>query len=279
MISPEFKELYLIANHARTSLFDAMYKVGTGHYGGNLSVIEPIVYLYFREMNIDPENPLDDNRDRFVLSKGHAGFGLYAVLAEKGFIPKERLGAFENGAMLPKHADKHRVPGVDISTGSLGQGLAEATGMALVAKRENKNLRVYTLIGDGEADEGEIWEAAMAASKYKLDNLVAIIDKNVLQFDGPSEQVMPLEPFGLKWEAFGWHVINVNDGHHFEYLDKAFKEARTIKDRPTVIIANTIKGKGISFMENVTTWHAGSCNKEQYEIGMADLKKEEARYV
>lgn len=267
-------DLKLVANNARKNLFEAFYKLGSGHYGAVLSEIEPLVYLYFKEMNVRPDDPNWEGRDRFVLSKGHGGFGLYAVLAERGFIPRERLSAYENGVMLPKHADKHRIPGVDISTGSLGQGFSMATGMAIAAQRDKKDIRVYTLLGDGECNEGQVWEAAMAAAKYRLDNFVAVIDKNVLQFDGGTEEVMPLEPFALKWEAFGWHAINVMDGHNFDYLEKAFEEARATKDRPTVIIANTIKGKGISFMEGVTAWHGGSCNDDNYKQGLSDLETE-----
>jgi transketolase len=267
-------ELEKAALSARRNLFDALGKLGSGHYGACLSEIEIITYLYFREMNVKPEDPKWEGRDRFVLSKGHGGFGLYAVLAERGFMPRERLARLEDGVMLPKHADKHRIPGVELSTGSLGQGLSAACGMALCAKRDGSPIRVYAVLGDGECNEGQIWEAAMAAGKYKLDNLVATVDYNHLQFDGPTQEVMPLEPFADKWRASGWYAIEVEDGHDFDQLEAAYKEARGVVGKPVVILAHTVKGKGISFMENATEWHGGSCNAEQLAQGYRDLGME-----
>jgi len=268
------RSLEQVALAARQNLFKALGDLGSGHYGACLSEIELITYLYFEEMNVDPAKPDWAERDRFVLSKGHGGFGLYAVLAERGFMPRERLGRLEDGVMLPKHADKHRVPGVDISTGSLGQGLSVACGMALCATREGKGVRVYAVLGDGECNEGQIWEAAMAAGKYRLGNLVAAVDYNHLQFDGTTDDVMPLEPFADKWRACGWHAITIEDGHDFDLIRKAYAEARMVEDKPVVILAHTVKGKGISFMENALVWHGGSCNEEQLKQGYRDLGME-----
>lgn len=268
------RSLENVALAARQNLFQSLGTLGGGHYGACLSEIELLTYLYGKEMNVDPNHPELENRDRFVLSKGHGGFGLYSVLAEFGFMKKERLSARENGVMLPKHADKHRIPGVDVSTGSLGQGLSIACGMALSAKRDGSGVRVYAVMGDGECNEGQIWEAAMCAGKYHLNNLVAAVDCNRLQFDGYTEDVMPMEPFPDKWVACGWHAIVVENGHDFSQLEKAYQEARTIQDKPVVIIAYTIKGKGVSFMENVINWHGGTCNEEQLKQGYHDLKLE-----
>ncbi|MBQ9512135.1 MAG: transketolase [Lachnospiraceae bacterium] len=269
------RDLEQTALAARQNLFYSLGKLGSGHYGACLSEIELLTYLYCEELRVDPANPEKPDRDRFVLSKGHGGFGLYCVMAECGFLPRKRIAAFENGVMLPKHADKHRIPGVDVSTGSLGQGLSVAVGMALYAKREQKTIRVYAVLGDGECNEGQIWEAAMSASKYRLDNLIAAVDYNGLQFDGDVNEVMPLEPFADKWEAYGWHAIEVKDGHDFDQIRAAYQAAKEIRDKPVVIIARTVKGKGISFMENETTWHGGSCTKEQLQQGYRDLGMEE----
>lgn len=266
----ENKELESIALSARKHLFESLCILGGGHFGACLSEIDILTYLYFEEMNIDPDRPLKADRDRFVLSKGHGGFGLYSVLMERGFIQKERLTAFENGVMLPKHADKHRIPGVDISTGSLGQGLSIAAGMALVIKRDELDNKVYCLLGDGECNEGQVWEAAMFASKYKLDNLIGAVDLNQLQFDGRTEEIMPMDPVRDKWQAFGWHVIEAN-GHDFWDIREAYKEASTITGKPVMILFHTIKGKGISFMENQVKWHGGSCNETEFEQGMREL--------
>lgn len=264
------RRLEEIALDARRNLFSSLGELGGGHYGACLSEIEILTYLYFEEMKIRPQEPEWEGRDRFVLSKGHGGFGLYAVLAERGFLAKERLKVYENGVMLPKHADKHRIPGVDVSTGSLGQGLSIACGMAIAAKQDGAGIRVYALLGDGECNEGQIWEAAMMAGKYKLSNLVAAVDFNFLQFDGRTEDVMPLEPFADKWRAFGWNVIEAA-GHDFESIRRAYKKARNIVDKPSIIIMRTVKGKGISFMENSVKWHGGTCNEEQLAQGYTDL--------
>jgi transketolase len=259
-----------IALSARRNLFSSLCELGGGHFGACLSEIEILTYLYFEEMNIRPEDPDWSGRDRFVLSKGHGGYGLYSVLAERGFMPKERLSYYENGVMLPKHADRHRIPGVDVSTGSLGQGLSIACGMALAAKRDGSRVRVFSLLGDGECNEGQIWEAAMFACKYQLDNLAAAVDVNALQFDGKCEDVMPMESLADKWQSFGWHVFEA-DGHDFNEIRKAYVKARDVKKQPTIILFNTIKGKGISFMENVAKWHGGSCNEEELKQGYEDL--------
>lgn len=264
------KTLEQIALSARQNLFLSLGKLGSGHYGACLSEIEILTYLYFKEMNVRPEEPDWQGRDRFVLSKGHGGFGLYSVLMERGFMPRERLCALENGVMLPKHSDRHRIPGVDASTGSLGQGLSIACGMALAAKRANASIRVFALLGDGEINEGQVWEAAMLASKYKLDNLVAAVDANSLQFDGKCEDIMPMEPLADKWSAFGWYVLEA-DGHDFAQLHKAYAHAREIKGQPVMILARTVKGKGISFMENATKWHGGTCSEEEIAQGLHDL--------
>lgn len=255
---------------ARRNLFIALHRLGGGHFGACLSEIDILTYLYFEEMNIRPEQPEWEGRDRFILSKGHGGFGLYSVLAERGFFPPERLWSYDNGVMLPKHADKHRVPGVDVSTGSLGQGLSVACGMALAAKRDGSGIRVFTLLGDGECNEGQVWEAAMFASKYGLDNLIAAVDSNGLQFDGMSRDIMPMESMAEKWKAFGWDVQEA-DGHDFESIGKAYKFSGNKNGRPKMIIFRTVKGKGISFMENQINWHSGNCNEEELRDGCRQL--------
>ena len=273
------------ARAARADLFLALRALGGGHFGACLSEIDILTYLYFEEMNVRPQEPDWPDRDRFVLSKGHGGFGLYSVLAERGFFPRERLSALENGVMLPKHADKHRVPGVDVSTGSLGPGLSIACGMALAAKRSGSSVRVFALLGDGECNEGQIWEAAAFAAKYKLDNLIAAVDANGLQFDGRSEEIMPMEPFAAKWRAFGWNTIEAN-GHDFEAIRAAYAQAGPGRrggcdsaagaedgrdERPSMIIFRTVKGKGLSFMENEVLWHSGNCDDEQFAAGCREL--------
>lgn len=260
-----------IAADARIALFKAFGDLGGGHYGGCFSLIEELVQIYFREMRVDPANPGWPDRDRFVLSKGHAGFGLYAVLAERGFFGREYLSRFDNGVMLPKHADKHRVPGVDVSTGSLGQGLSIAVGMAIAAMRAGKGVRVFTIMGDGEANEGQIWEAAMTAGKYRLGNLTGVVDINRLQCDGDPDDVMPMPGLAAMWEAVGWQV-EYADGHDFDQLEAAFARTRGDRDRPAVILAATVKGKGVSFMENVRDWHGGTCTREQYDQGLRELE-------
>ncbi|WP_039765086.1 MULTISPECIES: transketolase [unclassified Caldicellulosiruptor] len=267
-------ELKKIATEIRKSIIIQTAEAGSGHPGGSLSGVEILTYLYFVEMNIDPKNPKDPNRDRFVLSKGHASPLLYAVLAEKGFISKEELKGFRQiYSNLQGHPDMKKVPGVEMSTGSLGQGLSVANGMALAGKLDGKNYRVYVLLGDGEIQEGQIWEAAMTAAHYKLDNLTAFLDHNGLQIDGKITEVMSPEPVDEKFRAFGWHVIKI-DGHDFNQIEKAVNEAKTIKGKPTIIIAETVKGKGVSFMENEVGWHGTAPNKEQAQKALEELQKQ-----
>ncbi|AZT89863.1 transketolase [Caldicellulosiruptor changbaiensis] len=267
-------ELKKIATEIRKSIIIQTAEAGSGHPGGSLSGVEILTYLYFVEMNIDPKNPKDPKRDRFVLSKGHASPLLYAVLAEKGFISKEELKGFRQiYSSLQGHPDMKKVPGVEMSTGSLGQGLSVANGMALAAKLDKKDYRVYVLLGDGEIQEGQIWEAAMTAAHYKLDNLTAFLDHNGLQIDGKITEVMSPEPVDEKFRAFGWHVIKI-DGHDFNQIEKAVNEAKTIKGKPTIIIAETVKGKGVSFMENEVGWHGTAPNKEQAQKALEELQKQ-----
>lgn len=261
-----------IANNIRLETFKAITNAGGGHFGGCMSEIEILTVLYFSEMRIDPQNPLMEDRDRFILSKGHGGPGLYATLAERGFFPKEWLKELDkNGSRLPKHIDRFKLPGLDVSSGALGQGLSIATGMALAAKLDRKALRVYVLMGDGECNEGQIWEAAMTAAKYKLDNLTGIIDVNRAQVDGMCADVMPTAPMVSRWESFGWNTIQV-DGHDTGALQAAFQRARSTAGKPSIIIAATIKGKGISFMEDNYRWHSGSLSPEQYNTAVAELE-------
>lgn len=261
------------ADQIRRLAFRLMADVGGGHYGGNLSEIEILTVLYDGVINVRPKQPSWEQRDRFIMSKGHGGFGLYTVLSYFGFVDYEYLAKRDkDGVMIPKHASTY-VPGVEVSTGSLGQGLSIATGMALSIKADSLPMRVYTMLGDGECNEGQVWEAAMAAGKYKLDNLVAIIDNNHLGFDGYSKDVMSLDPFAAKWEAFGWYVIEA-DGHNTVDLKNKLQLAKTLKNRPTVVIADTIKGKGISYMENMVGWHAGTVSEQQYKQGMRELEAE-----
>lgn len=259
------------SNEVRKLAFQLMADVGGGHYGGNLSEIEILTVLYDGVMNVRPKEPNWTERDRFVMSKGHGGFGLYATLSYFGFVDYNILANDdEYGVMVPKHASTH-VPGVEVCTGSLGQGLSIANGIALAAKADNRPFHVYTMLGDGECNEGQVWEAAMSASKYHLDNLIAVVDNNRLEFDGPTAEIMPVEPFCDKWRAFGWHTIRV-DGHDTAALRAAFEDAKKVQGAPTVIIADTIKGKGVSYMEMQTNWHAGSVNEEQFKQGMDDLE-------
>ncbi|WPX08289.1 transketolase [Anaerocellum danielii] len=267
-------ELKKIATEIRKSIIIQTAEAGSGHPGGSLSGVEILTYLYFVEMRIDPKNPKDPDRDRFVLSKGHASPLLYAVLAEKGFISKEELKGFRQiYSNLQGHPDMKKVPGVEMSTGSLGQGLSVANGMALAAKLDGKDYRVYVLLGDGEIQEGQIWEAAMTAAHYKLDNLTAFLDHNGLQIDGKITEVMSPEPVDEKFKAFGWHVIKI-DGHDFNQIEKAVAEAKTVKGKPTIIIAETVKGKGVSFMENEVGWHGTAPNKEQAQKALEELQKQ-----
>ena len=266
-------ELMKIANEVRKGAVTAVYNAKSGHPGGSLSAADIYAYLFFEEMNIDPKEPKKADRDRFVLSKGHTAPGYYAALAHRGFFPVEDLTTLRKvGSYLQGHPDMKHIPGVDMSSGSLGQGISAAVGMALSAKLSNEDYRVYTLLGDGEIQEGQVWEAAMLTSHRKLDNLVVIVDNNGLQIDGAIDEVCSPYPIDKKFEAFNFHVINV-DGHDFDALDAAFKEARETKGQPTAIIAKTIKGKNVSFMENQASWHGSAPNAEQYAVAMADLEK------
>lgn len=266
-------ELMKIANEVRKGAVTAVYNAKSGHPGGSLSAADIYTYLFFEEMNIDPKKPKKEDRDRFVLSKGHTAPGYYAALALKGFFPVEDLVTLRKvGSYLQGHPDMKHIPGVDMSSGSLGQGVSTAVGMALSAKLSNEDYRVYTLLGDGEIQEGQVWEAAMLAGHRKLDNLVVIVDNNGLQIDGAIDDVCSPYPIDKKFEAFNFHVINV-DGHDFDALDAAFKEARETKGQPTAIIAKTIKGKNVSFMENQASWHGSAPNAEQYAVAMEDLEK------
>lgn len=266
------KELSLIAAKVRVNILDEVTAAGSGHIGGSLSVTDLLTVLYFDEMKVDTKEPKWPDRDRLVLSKGHCSPALYGVLAEKGFIKKEELKNFRNiHSMLSGHVEYH-VPGVDMSTGSLGQGLSAAVGMSLASRVDKKDYRVYAIMGDGEIEEGQIWEAAMCAGFYKLDNLVAIIDNNNLQIDGSLDQVMSSYPIDKKFESFNWNVINV-DGHNLQEIKEAFDKAKETKGMPTAIIAKTIKGKGVSFMENVAGWHGKATNQEQHDEAVAEVEK------
>ena len=266
-------ELQKTANEVRKSIVTAVHSAKSGHPGGSLSAADVFTYLYFEELNIDPKDPKKADRDRFVLSKGHTAPGLYAALAERGFFPKEDLTTLRHiGSHLQGHPCMQHTPGLDMSSGSLGQGISAAVGMALSAKTFGENYRVYTLLGDGELQEGQVWEAAMFASAKKLDNLCVIVDNNNLQIDGTIEEVNSPYPIPEKFEAFGFHTISI-DGHDFDQLKSAFDEAKTIKGQPVVIIMKTIKGKGVSFMENNASWHGSAPNDEQYAAAMAELEK------
>lgn len=266
-------ELEKIANEVRKGIVTAVHSAKSGHPGGSLSAADIITFLYFEEMNVDPKNPKMADRDRFVLSKGHVAPALYSVLAQKGFIPVEDLKTLRHtGSYLQGHPDMKHTPGVDMSSGSLGQGLSAAVGMAMAAKLDKKDYRVYALAGDGEIQEGQIWEAAMWAGFKKLDNLVLFVDNNGLQIDGNIADVCSPYPIDKKFEAFNFHVININ-GNDFDEIRAALKEARETKGMPTAIIAKTVKGKGVSFMENEASWHGSAPNDEQYEIAMSDLEK------
>ena len=266
-------ELKKIANEVRKGIVTAVHSAKAGHPGGSLSAADIYTYLYFEEMNVDPKNPEAPDRDRFVLSKGHTAPGYYATLAHKGYFPVEDLVKFRHiGEYLQGHPCKQHVPGVDMSSGSLGQGISAAVGMAISAKLTNDDYRVYTLLGDGEIQEGQVWEAAMLAGHRNLDNLVVIVDNNGLQIDGNIADVCSPYPIDKKFEAFNFHVINI-DGHDFDQIAAAFKEARETKGQPTAIIAKTVKGKDVSFMENQASWHGTAPNDEQYAVAMEDLKK------
>lgn len=265
------RELELGAARGRLLALEMVYRAASGHIGGSLSAMDALTELYFEELRVDTANPHDPDRDRFVMSKGHCTPALYAVLALRGFFPVEELELFRSiKGHMSGHPDMVHVPGVDMSTGSLGQGLACAGGMALAGKLDDRDYRVYALMGDGEIEEGEIWEAAMAIHKYKLDNLCGIVDVNGLQIDGATADVMPSEPLDAKFAAFGWHVIKA-DGHDFDSLRAALAEARETKGKPSVILMRTVKGRGVSFMENNAGWHGKAPNAEQYEQAHAEL--------
>lgn len=267
-------ELKKTANEVRKGIIKSTHAAKSGHPGGSLSAADLFTYLYFVELNVDPKNPKDENRDRFVLSKGHVAPGYYSTLAERGFFPKEDLLTLRHvGSYLQGHPDMKKIPGVDMSSGSLGQGISAAVGMALAAKLQNKDYRTYTLLGDGEIQEGQVWEAAMFAGARKLDNLVVIVDNNGLQIDGKVEDVCSPYPIDKKFEAFNFHVINVADGNDMAQLRAAFDEAKTVKGMPTAIVMKTVKGKGVSFMENQVGWHGKAPNDEEYAQAMADLEK------
>ena len=266
-------ELQKKANEVRKGIVTAVHSAKAGHPGGSLSAADIYTYLYFEEMNIDPTEPKMEDRDRFVLSKGHTAPGLYSVLAQRGYFPVEDLKTLRKlGSYLQGHPDMKHIPGVDMSSGSLGQGVSAAVGMALGAKLRGKGYRVYTLLGDGEIQEGQVWEAAMFAGHRKLDNLVVIVDNNGLQIDGRIDDVCSPYPIDKKFEAFNFHVMNV-DAHDFDDLRRAFKEARETKGMPTAIIAHSLKGKGVSFMEGQASWHGTAPNDEQYAVAMADLER------
>lgn len=266
-------ELMKTANEVRKGVVTAVFNAKSGHPGGSLSAADIYTYLFFEEMNIDPKNAKKEDRDRFVLSKGHTAPGYYAALANKGFFPVEDLKTLRHtGSYLQGHPDMKHIPGVDMSSGSLGQGISVAVGMAISAKLTGDDYRVYTLLGDGEIQEGQVWEASMLAAHRNLDNLVVIVDNNNLQIDGAISDVNSPYPIDKKFEAFNFHVINV-DGHNFDELAAAFKEAKATKGKPTAIIAKTTKGKGVSFMEDKAAWHGSAPNAEQYEEAMKELEK------
>ena len=266
-------ELQKTANEVRKGIVTAVHGAKAGHPGGSLSAADIFTYLYFEEMNIDPKDPKKADRDRFVLSKGHTAPGLYSVLANRGYFPVEDLPTLRHlGSYLQGHPCMQETPGVDMSTGTLGQGISAAVGMALAAKMDNMDYRTYTLLGDGEIQEGQVWEAAMFAGHRKLDNLVVIVDNNGLQIDGKIDDVCSPYPIDKKFEAFNFHVINI-DGNDFDQIDAAFKEAKATKGMPTAIVCKTVKGKGVSFMENKAGWHGKAPNDEEYKTAMADLEK------
>ena len=266
-----FENLEEISKSIRKNIIEMVYQAQSGHPGGSLSVTDILTVLYFDELRVNVNNVKDENRDRLILSKGHCSPALYATLAEKGFFPKDDLKQFRKvESYLQGHPDMKKIPGVDMTSGSLGQGLSVANGMALSGKLEKKDYRVYCILGDGEIEEGQIWEAAMTSSHYKLDNLCVIVDNNNLQIDGKIEDVMNPYPIDKKFESFGFFVIEIN-GHDFGQIKEALKKAKSIKERPTVIIAKTIKGKGVSFMENQSSWHGKAPNKEQYESAIKEL--------
>ncbi|MBQ5376022.1 MAG: transketolase [Lachnospiraceae bacterium] len=266
-------ELQKKANEVRKGIITSVHSAKAGHPGGSLSAADLFTYLYFEEMNVDPKNPKDPNRDRFVLSKGHTAPGYYAALANRGYFPVEDLVTLRHiGSYLQGHPCMQETPGVDMSSGSLGQGISAAVGMAMAGKMDGKSYRVYTLLGDGEIQEGQVWEASMFAGAHNLDNLVAVVDNNGLQIDGNIEDVCSPYPIDKKFEAFNFHVINI-DAHDFDQIRNAFTEAKNTKGQPTAIIMKSVKGKGVSFMENNAGWHGKAPNDEEFEVAMADLAK------
>ena len=272
MTELEIKQLQATACKVRMGVIEGTHGAKAGHPGGSLSAADMFTYLYFKELNIDPKDPKNENRDRFVLSKGHTAPGLYSALANRGFFPVEDLPTLRHiDSYLQGHPNMNTVPGVDMSTGSLGQGISVAAGMALGAKHQGKNYRVYTLLGDGEIQEGQVWEACMLAAHYKLDNLCVIVDNNGLQIDGPVDKVMSPYPIDEKLKAFGFHV-EVIDGHDYNQIEAALNTAKTVKGQPTAILMKTTKGKGVSFMEGQASWHGKAPNDEEYAIAMNELK-------
>ena len=268
----EIEELKTMAKKIRRGIIEEVYKAQSGHPGGSLSVADILTVLYFDELNVNEKNPKWEDRDRLVLSKGHCSPALYSCLANRGFFDVEKLTTFRNiESKLQGHPDMTKVPGVDMTTGSLGQGLSAANGMAIAGKMDNKNYRVYCILGDGEIEEGQVWEAAMASSKYKLDNLCVIVDNNNLQIDGTIDKVMSPYPIDEKFKSFGFQIINI-DGNDIEEIKKAFEVAKKVKEKPVCIIAKTTKGKGVSFMENKAEWHGKAPNEEQYKQAMEELK-------
>jgi len=271
MNKDKISELKAVARHARKLIVEMLICAGCGHPGGALSSVDIMTALYFGVMKIDPHNPQWDERDRFILSKGHSSIGLYAILHLRGFMSYETLMTFrQDNSLLCGHPDMHKVKGVEMSTGSLGHGLSVGAGMAMAAKYDGKAHRVFVLMGDGETQEGSIWEAAMFASHHQLDNLVGIVDRNMIQIDGCTEEILALEPYKAKWEAFGWHVVEI-DGHSFNEIEASFAVVPHQKGRPTLILANTVKGKGISFMEHNPAWHGGGLKGEHAEIAMNEV--------
>ena len=273
MNAQERKDLLVAAAKVRLGILEGVFHAKSGHPGGSLSAADLFTYLYFSELRVDPKNPKDPDRDRFVLSKGHCAPGLYAALALKGYFPWEELSRLRHiGAMLQGHPDMKGTPGVDMSSGSLGQGISAAVGMALAGKMDGKDYRVYTLLGDGECEEGQVWEAAMFAGHRKLDNLCVIVDYNGLQIDGPVEKVAGPAPFEPKFQAFGFETMTI-DGHNFDELERAFQAAKACKGKPFAIILKTVKGKGVSFMENQVGWHGKAPNKDEYEVALKELQE------
>lgn len=268
-------ELKITANKVRQLIIEGVFNAKSGHPGGSLSAADIFTYLYFKELNVDPKNPKWADRDRFVLSKGHCCPGLYAALAIKGYFPEEEIKSLRHiGAMLQGHPDMKGTPGVDMSSGSLGQGVSAACGMALAAKMDNASYRVYAMLGDGECEEGQVWESAMFAAHHNLDNLCYIVDYNGLQIDGKVSEVAGLEPLDKKFESFGFEVIKIC-GHCFNQIEEAFEKAKSVKGKPTVIIAETVKGKGVSYMEDQVGWHGKAPNQEQYELALNELREQQ----